>query len=147
MKANFVREIKHLLAKVPAEQWAGTDVCGLMYELLPWHNMSSVTVQTREDDPHDTAAWRHYFSAESDTSRIRQEIEHYRTANDWRVYHALLIEAAEALLDIDFAPYGQALTVTDGRPFKPFQVQVYHADETFDFNYCEYVLARRLELG
>lgn len=145
MISNFVSEIEHLLTEVPEEQWRDPGVCGLMYDLLPWHRMSSVTVQTREDDPHDPAAWKYYFSAESDTSRISSEIEEYLRTRDRFVYHSLLIEAAEALLSIDFSRFGQRTTVEDGCLFKPFLLQVRDPDQTFTFNYCEYVLAKRLD--
>ena len=54
-------------------------------------------------------------------------------------------EAAEALLSIDFTQYGQPTTVDDGVLYKPFQLQVHDLDGTFAFNYCEYVLATRLD--
>jgi hypothetical protein len=145
MRQNFTSELEYLLEEVPGEQWNDLGICGVMYDFVPWHKMSSVTVQTREDDPSDPAAWKYYWSAESDTSRISQEIERYQTAHDRFVYHALLIEAAEALLSIDFTRYGQPTTIDRGCLYKPFQLQVHDLDRTFAFNYCEYVLARRLD--
>jgi len=50
-RENFRREIEHLLGLVPAEQWDDPGVRGVLYDFLPWHRMSSVTVQTRDDDP------------------------------------------------------------------------------------------------
>lgn len=62
MKENFVREIEHLLSFVPTEQWRDpAGVCGVMYDFMPWHKASSLTVQTREDDVNDPAAWKYYF--------------------------------------------------------------------------------------
>lgn len=61
------------------------------------------------------------------------------------MYHRLLIEAAEAMLSIDFSKYGQPQTVDDFCRYGPFQVRVSDPDGTFNFNYCEYVLARRLD--
>jgi hypothetical protein len=145
VRENFVREIEYLLSEVPKGQWEDPGICGVMYDLIPWHKMSSLTVQTREDDPHDPADWKYYFSAESDTSRIKEEIAQYQKTNDTWVYHRLLIEAAEALLSIDFSAHGQPITAEANCLYKPFQVQVYHADKLFAFNYCEYVLARRAE--
>lgn len=145
MKENFVREIEYLLSVVPDEQWKDPNICGLMYELLPWHTMSSITIQTRDDNPRDTAGWKYYFSAESDTSRISDEIAEYQKVNDTWMYHRLLIEAAEAFLSMDLSKYGRSATVEKGRLFKPFRIQIYHADELFSFNYCEYVLAKRAD--
>ena len=143
MRKNFVSEIEYLLSEVPKEQWKDPGICGVRYELLPWHTMSSVTIQTREDDVRDPAGWKYYFSAESDTSRIKKEIAKYQDCDDTWFYHKLLIEAAEAFLSIDLSQYGHTTTVDRGSLYKPFRVQVYHADRLFSFNYCEYVLAKR----
>ena len=145
MQKNFVREIKYLLGRVPSKQWKDPAIRGIVYDLTPWHRMSSLTVQTSEDDPRDIGGWKYYCSAESDASRIKAEIEQWLDSRDRLVYHNLLIEAAEALLSIDFSKYGQPVTIDGFCLYKPFQLQVYDADETFRFNYCEYVLARRLE--
>jgi hypothetical protein len=150
MKDNFVREIKHLLEQVPAEQWQDPSICGLQYDLLPWHRMSSVTVRVREDDIDDPGGWKYYFSSESDCSLIHDELELYSQTcqTDRLVYHRLLIEAADALLSVDLGKYIPNLTTTYGLGlYKPFQLSVHHADGVFGFNYCEYVLARRLETG
>ena len=147
MQKNFLREIKHLLGKVPSKQWKDPGINGIVYDFTPWHRMSTLTVQTKEDDPRDIGGWKYYWSAESDASRISTEIEQHKTANDWRVYHRLLLEAAEALFAIDFGQYGQPPTSENFRLYKPFRVQVYHGDGVFGFNYCEYVLARQLELA
>jgi hypothetical protein len=147
VKANFVVEIEHLLQKVPAAVWADDSLRGLLYDFLPWHGTSSIAIQTAEDDPHDPASWKYYDCADSDASRIREEVALYRTASEKRlVYHRLLIEAAEALLSIDFGRYGQPTTVYGFCLYKPFQLQVTDPDQTFRFNYCEYVLARRLDI-
>jgi hypothetical protein len=148
VRQNFLRELEYLLGEVPAEQWRDPDIRGVRYSFLPWHKMSSVTVQTAADNPRDPAGWKYYFSAESDGSRIRDEIALYDETceTDDLVYHRLLIEAAEALLAVDFGRYIPHMVTTDGAGlYKPFQVQVYHADRVFEFNYCEYVLARRLD--
>jgi hypothetical protein len=146
MMNHFVLEIEYLLQKVPAEVWADGSLRGLLYDFLPWHGMSSIAIQAAEDDPHDPASWKYYDCADSDGSRIREEVALYRTAKEKRlVYHRLLIEAAEALLSIDFGQYGQPTTVDGFCLYKPFQLQVTDADQTFRFNYCEYVLARRLD--
>lgn len=146
MIQNFVNEIEYLLSQVPAEQWADPDACGLCYEFVPWHGMSALTVQVRDDDPRDAGDWKYYFSAESDGSRVRAEVEEYRASGDRLVHHRLLIEAAEALLSVDLTRYVPDLVAVDGFClYHPFKVQVYDADGTFGFNYCEYVLARRLE--
>ena len=123
---------------------------GVLYEFVPWHRMSSVTIQTRDDDPRDIGAWKYYFSAESDGSPIRVEHEawHKEESNKRLVYHKLLIEAAEALLSLDFGKYGNPYWTMIDDDFclnKTFLLQVYDVDQSFRFNYCEYVLARRLE--
>src|SRR4051794_10347942 len=96
VRENFRREIEHLLDEVPAEQWDDPDVCGVLYDFTPWHRMSSVTIQTRDDDPRDIGAWKYYFSAESDGSLIREQHQAWNNevANKRLVYHRLLIEAA-----------------------------------------------------
>jgi hypothetical protein len=100
--------------------------------------MSSIAIQTAEDDPHDPASWKYDDCADSDGSRIREEIARDRTAGEKRlVYHRLLIEAAEALLSIDFGRYRQPTTVDGFCLYKPFQLRVTDADQTFRFNYCE----------
>ena len=158
-RENFRREIKQLLGEVPAEQWDDPDVRGVLYDFTPWHRMSSVTIQTRDDDPHDIGAWKYYFSAESDGSLIREQYEawHNEEANKRLVYHRLLIEAAAALLSIDFGKYINPKlptpllnlrdwTATDGFCLsETFSLQVYDPDKSFRFNYCEYVIARRHE--
>jgi hypothetical protein len=152
VRENFRREIEKLLADVPAEQWADDQIRGVLYEFVPWHRMSSVTIQTQGDDPRDIGAWKYYFSAESDGSLIREEHEawHKEKSNKRLVYHRLLIEAAEALLSLDVGNYCNKFWATpiDDAGFclnKTFLLQVYDVDESFRFNYCEYVLARRLE--
>jgi hypothetical protein len=159
VRENFRREIKHLLGMVPTEQWDDPDIRGVLYDFIPWHQTSSVTLQTRDDDPRDIGAWKYYYSAESGKF-IQEEFDSYRNAktNGGLVYHKLLIEAAEALLSIKFGKYINPqlpvplLNLRDwtaiDRGFclnKTFLLQVYHADQEFRFNYCEYVMARRLE--
>jgi hypothetical protein len=159
---NFRREIEHLLGEVPAEQWDDPDVRGVLYDFLPWHRMSSVTLQTREDDPRDIGAWKYYPSADSDGSLIREQYDawHNEEANKRLVYHKLLIEAAEALLGIEFGKYINPklptpllnlrdwTAIDDGFCLsKTFYLQVYDHDESFRLNYCEYVMARRLDPG
>jgi hypothetical protein len=160
-RENFRREIEHLLGKVPAEQWDDPDIRGVLYDFIPWHRSSSVTLQTRDDDPRDIGAWKYYDSAESGEF-VQGEFEAYHnaTTDGGLVYHKLLIEAAEALLGIEFGKYiNPRLPVPvrnlrfwtaslDGFSLnKTFFLQVYHADQEFRFNYCEYVMARRLELA
>jgi hypothetical protein len=130
MQKNFLREIKHLLGKVPSKQWKDPSIHGLGYDFTPWHRMSSVTVQTADDDPRDIGSWKYYFSAESDASRIKEEIGQYQEARKKRlVYHYLLVESAEALLSIDFSKYIPNMITSDGFSFyKPFRVQVYDED-------------------
>jgi hypothetical protein len=150
VRESFRREIEKLLSEVPTEQWADKSICGVLYDFIPWHRRSSVTIQTRDDDPHDIAAWKYYFSAESDGSLIRDQHAawHDEKVNKRLIYHRLLSEAAEALLSIDFGPYGNPYwTTIDGGLCldKTFLLQVYDPDGTFRFNYCEYVLACRLD--
>lgn len=160
VRDNFRREILGLLDEVPPEQWDDPTVCGVLYDFVPWHTMSSVTLQTDGDDPHDIGDWKYYFSAESDGTRIEDEFQAYRDAeeNGRLVYHKLLIEAAEAFLEIDFNKYCNpqlptpVLNLRDWNPLdddfclnKTFLLQVYDPDQSFRFNYCEYVVARRLE--
>jgi hypothetical protein len=155
MNQNFVREIETLLSEVPAEQWQDPQIRGVCYDILPWHKMSCVTVQTADDDPGDLGGWKYYFSAESDGSLIQHEYELYKrtSESDRLVYHRLLMEAAEALLSVDFDPYVPGVTTIHGidqTTFsvglnKTFLLQVYHADGAFRFNYCEHVFARQLE--
>jgi hypothetical protein len=110
--------------------------------------------------PRDIGAWKDYFSADSDGSLIREEFEAWdnETTNKGLVYHTLLIEAAEAFLSIEFGKRCnpklpvKLLNLRDWTVSldgfclnKTFLLQVYHADEVFRFNYCEYAMARRLE--
>jgi hypothetical protein len=146
VKQNFVRELEHLLPMVPSSAWEDPCIRGLIYDFIPWELMSpsSIAIQTADDDEHDPASWKYCDCAYSDGARVGEELELYRQTNDRLVYHRLLIEAAEALLSIDFSRYGQPTTIDGFCLFGPFQVQVYDLDQTFRFNYCEYVLARRL---
>ena len=153
VRGKFKREIEQLLADVPAEQWADPEIRGVFYDFIPWHRSSSVTLQTRDDIPGDFAAWKYYFSAESDGSRLREEFEawQHEPESNRLVYHRLLIEAAEAFLSIDFSKYGNPFwsPIAIDRDFclnKTFLLQIFDADGTFTFNYCDYVLARRLEV-
>jgi hypothetical protein len=108
-----------------------------------------------DDDPRDIGAWKYYFSAESDGSLIREQYEawHNEEANKRLVYHRLLIDAAEALLSIDFGKHinpklpTPLLNLRDWTAIdcefclnKTFFLQVYDPDESFRFNYCEYVI-------
>ena len=160
VREKFRREIEQLLGQIPSEQWDDPDIRGVLYEFVPWHRMSSVTLQTGEDDPRDIGGWKYYFSAESDGSILREEYEawHNETANGRLVYHKLLIEAADALLSIEFGKYCNPklpVPVLNLRFWnaiddefclnKTFFLQVYDADESYRFNYCEYVMARKLE--
>lgn len=146
MKENFLSEIEHLLAEVPREHWDDPDRCGLRYQFVPWSWGSSVTVRTRGDDPRYFGDWKYCVSAESDCSRIRAEVTLWRDARDRVLYHRLLVEAAEALLSVDLTKYILHMPTTDGIClYHPFPVEVYDPDGTFTFNYCEFVMARRLE--
>jgi hypothetical protein len=51
VREHFRREIEQLLGEIPADQWADDEIRGVLYEFVPWHRMSSVTIQTRGDDP------------------------------------------------------------------------------------------------
>lgn len=143
---NFRSEIEYLLAQVPGSIWQEQDtyLSGLMYDFLPWHDFSSIAIQTRNDDRFDPASWTYYDCASSDCSRIQNELQLYRDGEHKLWFHWLLIQAAEALLAVDLASYGQ-LTIEEGFPYGPFRLQVYDPDESFRFNYCEYALARRLD--
>lgn len=155
MNQNFVREIEYLLSQVPAEQWKDPDLRGLCYDILPWHRMSCITIQTANDDPKDLGGWKYYYSAESDGSRIATEYELYErtSGTDRLVYHRLLLESAEALLSADFSKYIPGFRPSHGTDdkvfgiglYKFFLLQVYDPDQSFTFNYCEHVLARQLE--
>jgi len=152
VREHFRCEIEKLLGQVPADQWADPELRGVLYEFVPWYRMSSVTIQTWNDDPRNIRAWKYYFSAESDGSLIREEHEawHNEKSKKWLVYHQLLIEAAEALLSLDFGKYDNPHWTPIDNDFclnKTFLLQVYDVDQSFRFNYCEYVFARRLELG
>ena len=158
-RKNFRREIVKLLSEVPAKQWDDPDIRGVLYDFVPWHRSSSVTLQTEGDDPRDIGGWKYYYSAESG-ELIQEEFDAYHnaTTNGRLVYHKLLIEAAEALLTIKFGKFINPRlptpilnlrdwsTVDDQFCLNPtFLLQVYDADRSFQFNYCEYVLARRHE--
>ena len=157
---NFRREIIGLLDEVPPEQWDDIKVRGVLYDFVPWHQSSSVTIQTDGDDPTDIGDWKYYFSAESDGKLLQDEFRLYENANpDGRlVYHKLLIEAAKAMLEIDYSKYCNpqlptpVLNLRNWNPVddnfclnKTFLLQVYDPDESFRFNYCEYVVALRHE--
>ena len=141
---HFKSEIDHLLASVPSSVWDDDSICGLMYDFLPWHDFSSIAIQTRVDDRFDPAAWTYYDCASSDCTRIEAEIDLYKTRGHKVTLHWLLMQAAEGLLAVDFSPYIESPTVEDGFLYGPFQLQVYDPDESFRFNYCEHVLARRM---
>lgn len=160
VRENFRRDIELLLGKIPTEQWDDPDVRGVLYDFMPWHRTSSVTLQTRDDAPHDIAAWKYYVSAESDAALLQKECDAYddEEMNKRLLYHKLLIEAAQALLSIEFGKYinpklpTPLLNLRDWTAVddqfclnKTFLLQVYDPDESFQFNYCEYVMARRLE--
>lgn len=146
MIANFVNEMLHLLDGIPAEQWEDPDRFGLLYEIVPWHRMSSATIQVRDDDPNDIGGWKYYYSVDSDASRICSEIDSFLEVRGRLAYHKMLLEAAEALLSIDLSRYIPHMkSVEDGFLHGPFRVQVYDVDRSFKFNYCEYLLARRLD--
>ena len=59
VRVNFRREIEKLLGDVLAAQWEDDEIQGVLYDFVPWHRMSSVTIQTREDDPRDIGAWKY----------------------------------------------------------------------------------------
>ena len=145
IRKHFAVEIDHLLAEVPSELWKEPGIRGLMYDFIPWHEWSTLAIQLDEDDPHDPGGWTHYECVNPDGRHIGDEFALYKQANHRLVYHWLLIEAAEALLGFDFTRYGQHETIEDGFLSRLFKLQVYDADQTFSFNYCEYALARRFE--
>lgn len=145
VRRHFTIEIDHLLTAVPPELWEEPEICGLMYDFLPWHRYSSLAIQLRDDDPYDHGGWTHYECVNPDGRHVAEEFDMYEQANHGLVYHRLLIEAAESLLATDFTPFGQPNTIENGYLNRLFRLQIYHADENFKFNYCEYVLARRLE--
>ena len=145
VREHFSNEIAQLLADIPTELWDNPEICGLLYDFLPWHEHSLVSIQLRDDDPTDIGGWEHYEPVTPDGRQLTEEFALYQEANDNMVYHRLLIEAAEALLGIDFTQFGQREAIEDGCLNRQFKLQIYHHDGKFLFNYCEYVLARRLE--
>ncbi|MCM2369371.1 hypothetical protein [Aporhodopirellula aestuarii] len=145
VRENFAREITQMCDEVEPELWQNPGICGLMYEFLPWHEHSSIAIQLRDDDPTDPPSWANYECVDPNGTNIEDEIAMYTSSPSDLVYHRLLVEAAEALLSINFSDFGQSETMEDGYLYCPFRLQVYHGDEKFRFNYCEYVLARRLD--
>lgn len=146
MRENFLHDIRSLLASVPAGVWDDRSICGLLYDFVPWHGVTSVSIQLQEDAPSSPADWRHFECAHSEGDLVREAIQSYEAASDQRLaYHRLLIQAAEALLKIDFAPFGQAKTIDGFSLYPPFRLRVEDPDRTFSFNYCEYVLAKKLD--
>lgn len=161
---HFCQEIELLLGKIP-KKWWNEDIRGVLYEFVPWHNRSSIGLQTAEDDPREIGEWKYYDSpAWSDGALLAEEYEAYDQAiengSGSLVFHFLLLAAAEALLSTEFTRFINprlpaavrnlrfwTATDKDRGLNNTFLLQVYHPDQLFKFNYCEYVCARRLELG
>ncbi len=146
VREHFRLEIGNLLADVPISLWEEPHICGLLYDFLPWHRHSSLSIQLQEDDPDDIGGWTHYECVNPDGRAVTEEFDMWDRAYHYLVYHRLLIEAAESLLAFDFTRFGQREAIEEDGYLNPlFKLQVYHADNKFSFNYCEYVLARRFE--
>jgi len=86
-------------------------------------------------------------------------ISRYESTADWQgqvLYHRQLVAAASALLATDpmvfpEIPFGPGVTKRrhfvhdNGFPNRLFMAQVSDPDRLLGFNYCEYVLANRLD--
>ena len=138
IRGHFATEIGNMLAAVPQDVWDEPKICGVLYDFLPWHEHSLVSIQLHGDDPTDIGAWEHYECVTPDGRALNEEFALYQQASDGLIYHQLLIEAAEALLAIDFTDYGQSEAIEEDGTLNPlFTPQVYHGDQKFRFNYCE----------
>ena len=144
MREVFRQEIEELLSLVP-ESVLAAHLSGLHYDYQPWHPVSYISFRSLDEwSKRCPADWRYFQVAQTDCSRLGQAIEAY---GDDRVnYHYQLVEVAAALLEVDTTRYGLPPIVVgaDGILEKVFMPEVTDPDETFRFNYCEYVLATRL---
>jgi hypothetical protein len=141
---SFKEDIEKLISQVPAEVWKDRTICGLLYDIFPWHGYSSVSVQTRQCDEHDPASWKYFEISESNGEFLKSEFSEYNKSPDHLLYHSMLCRAAEALLEVDFGPYYASQTVSGFQLSLPFRLQVLDPDKTFTFNYCEFILASKI---
>ena len=145
MREIFRQEIEELLSLVP-ENVRAAHLSGLHYDYQPWHPLSYISFRSRDERfERYPADWRYFQVAETDCSRLGEAVDAY---GDDRVnYHHQLVEVASALLEVDTTRYGLPPIVigSDGILKKVFVPEVTDPDGTFQFNYCEYVLATRLD--
>lgn len=140
---SFYNDIKHLVVKIEGDLWSDWRLSGIQYDYYPWHGYSAISFRLRDDKIQDNPAdWELFEISKSDGTLINDEIDLYNSSNDEWIYHRQLCQAANDLLAFDFSAYlGKQLV--EGRVlYGPIQLRVFDPDETYSFNYCEYVLAQ-----
>jgi hypothetical protein len=141
---GFKEDIEKLVAQVPVEAWKDRSICGLLYDIFPWHGYSSLSLQTRQCDEYDPASWKYFEISKSKGEFLKLEFSEYNKSPDALVYHLMLFRAAEALLEVDFGPYNAMKTVSNFHLSPLFRLQVLDPDKTFTSNYCEFVLVYKI---
>ena len=141
---GFFEDIKQLIANIDRNLLSDWKLSGIQYDYYPWHGYSAISLRSRDDKIQDNAAdWKLFEISKSDGTLIREEIEAYNSGDggQW-TYHRQLCQAAKDLMAFDFTTYVGKPLVEGWTLYGPLKLLVFDPDNTYSFNYCEYVLAK-----
>ena len=79
---SYTKDIGQLLSAVSRDVWADKSICGLLYDIYPWHGYSSIAVQTRSCPESDPACWKYFDAARSDGELLDREFRAYSRKQD-----------------------------------------------------------------
>ena len=144
MTTNFKFDIEKLVSSVPNHIWQDKTLCGLLYDIFPWHGYSAISLQTNKCNERDPASWKYFEVSKSNGKLLESEFSTYNKNPNAILYHSMLCEAGKSLLEINLSSYNIKQTVFDFHLYAPFKIMVYDPDKTFNFNYCEFILASRI---
>ncbi len=138
---EYRKDIQNMVESVDLSIWKDKEIDGIQYDIYPWHQYSAISIKTRSDDDSDVASWKYFECAKSDCMRDSIDFKEYKGSYSAELYHCMLLKAAKALLETDLSKYGISSLVGELGLNRLFVARVFDPDETFQFNYCEYLVA------
>lgn len=144
---DYRSDIQNLVKSVDQGIWKDIEIDGIQYDIYPWHQYSAISIKTRSDDDSDVASWKYFECAKSEQMKESLDFKEYQGSYSAELYHRMLIKAARALLEAELSKYGVNSLVGELGLNKLFIARVYDPDETFQFNYCEYLVALDHEIA
>ncbi|RJG48206.1 hypothetical protein [Motilimonas pumila] len=142
---GYRNDINKLIKSIDKNILNDKSINGIQYDIYPWHGYSAISLMTRADCELDVASWKYFECCKSTGEELSNEFDTYLELNDRHHFHCMLVKAASELLEADLSSFAVESPVSDLGLNKLFQVRVYDPDETFTFNYCEFIVANNTQ--